>query len=86
MDILTDAQTSVSIFSFSKSTTYESKMKHIIVLLLSQAIYGMLHSQNLVPNPSFEEHKTCDFIMSAIDTSFYNNGSLRNYAAILPRL
>lgn len=47
-------------------------MKRNILFLLLIVVYQQLMSQNLVPNPSFEEHKTCEFIHSAIDTSCFN--------------
>lgn len=47
-------------------------MKRNILFLLLIVVYQQLGSQNLVPNPSFEEHKTCEFIGGAIDTNFVN--------------
>ena len=63
--------------------TYTSrwfKMKKALLLfvwILSQ----VSNAQNLVLNSSFEEHKTCEFIISAIDTNYNNPGVVYDWCS-----
>ncbi len=45
-------------------------MKNSFYAMLFLFLPSVVFAQNLVPNPGFEEHKTCEFIISAIDTSY----------------
>jgi gliding motility-associated-like protein len=64
------------VFSFKKNS-----MKKNMLFLLVLTVPQMLLSQNLVPNPSFEEHKTCEFVFSAFDTSFFNPSVVNNWCS-----
>jgi gliding motility-associated-like protein len=50
-------------------------------LFLFIFIHFVLFSQNLVPNPSFEDNKTCEFIIGAFDTSFTNSSVVNKWAS-----
>jgi CHU_C Type IX secretion signal domain len=57
---------------------------HMKASILLSAICFCTHAllcQNLVPNPSFENHKTCDFITGAIDTSILNPLVVNDWAS-----
>jgi len=53
----------------------------ILVLLATGLFQANVSAQNLVPNPSFEEHKTCQFLGIEIDTAIYNPQVLLNWAS-----
>lgn len=53
----------------------------ILILLVTDLFKGNVSAQNLVPNPSFEEKKSCQFFGMEIDTSLYNPLVLLDWAS-----
>ncbi|TAK50483.1 MAG: hypothetical protein EPO28_00255 [Saprospiraceae bacterium] len=56
-------------------------MKKFLICACTLLAYGMTIGQNLVPNFSFEEHKTCDFIWGAIDTNFISPPVMQGWSS-----
>jgi hypothetical protein len=56
-------------------------MKKIIICTCAWLVVGIVTGQNLVPNSSFEEHKTCDFVYGAIDTNFIASPVVSDWAS-----